>query len=143
MLVPDSAWKRANKHGDWTTGDTLNLAIGQGFLRISPLQAACALASLARRETLTVPTLLHQPGRRPSGDRPPEPLGVADKDYLRPEGMMNIAWFVAFAPLDRPRIAIAVAMEGDQPDVEFAGAAHAAPIVSEIIGAYFDRRKAK
>ena len=178
MLVPDPAWKRADERGEWTTGDTLNLAIGQGFLRISPLQAACALASLARRETLTVPTLLHQPGRRPSGDRPPEPLGLADNDYralieslravteigigrnaqvpgislagksgtaqvMRQEGMMNVAWFVAFAPVDRPEIAVAVAMEGDQPNVEFAGGAHAAPIVSEIIGAYFDKRNSK
>jgi penicillin-binding protein 2 len=175
MLVPDPSWKTHDNRGPWTDGDTVNLAIGQGFLRISPLQAACAMASLARRETLTVPTLLHQPNRRPAGDRAPEPLALSDADYatllnamkavvetgigrdaqvpgitiagktgtaqiLRPEGMQNIAWFLAFAPADDPQIAIAVAMEGAEPNVEFAGAEHAAPIVREILGTYFDKQ---
>jgi penicillin-binding protein 2 len=175
MLVPDPAWKLAGGRGPWTAADTANLAIGQGFLRCSPLQAACAIASLARRETLTVPTLLHQPGRHPTGDRPPEPLGLADRDYaaliegLRAvietgigrnaqlpgvsmagktgtaqvtgkDGASNIAWFVAFAPVERPKIAIAVALEGGRPGVEFAGAEYAAPVVREIAGTYFDQR---
>ena len=175
MLVSDPAWKRADGRGSWTAGDTVNLSIGQGFLRYSPLQAACAMASLARRETLTVPTLLHQPGRPPSGSRSPEPLGLSDGDYraliaglqaviltgtgrdaqlpgvnmagksgtaqiTRKEGSLNIAWFLAFAPVERPEIAIAVALEGDRPGEEFAGGAHAAPVVREIAGAYFDKR---
>jgi penicillin-binding protein 2 len=178
MLVPDSAWKAAENRGAWTTGDTINLSIGQGFIRFSPLQAACAMASLARRETLTVPTLLRDPGRSPSGDRPAEMLGLKDRDYaalveglravvesgiglnaqvpgvsvagksgtaqvMRESGMMNVAWFVAFAPVERPEIAIAVAMEGDKPGEEFAGAAHAAPIVSEIAVAYFKKQARK
>jgi penicillin-binding protein 2 len=175
MLVPDPAWKEKAGRGDWTSGDTVNLSIGQGFLRCSPLQMACAVASLARRETLTVPTLLRQPGRNPSGNRPREPLGLTDGDYTaliaglravietgigrdaqvpgvslagktgtaqveRPEGTFNVAWFVAFAPVGHPEIAIAVAMEGDQPGVEFAGAEHSAPIVREIVGSYFDKK---
>jgi len=175
MLVPDPAWKQQDGRGTWMLGDTVNLSIGQGFLRCSPLQMACAVASLARRETLTVPTLLRQPGRNPTGNRPREPLGLADGDYTaligglravietgigrdaqvpgvtmagktgtaqvkRPEGIFNVAWFVAFAPVDHPEIAIAVALEGDAPGVEFAGAEHAAPIVREIVGTYFDKR---
>src|SRR5690606_18155278 len=77
--------------GSWTATDTVNLSIGQGFLRYSPLQAACAMASLARRETLTMPTLLFQPGRRPSGNRPPEPLGLPDADYIALiEGLQDV-----------------------------------------------------
>jgi penicillin-binding protein 2 len=175
MLVPDARWKHREGLGSWSTGDTINLSIGQGFLRCSPLQMACAIASLARRETLTVPTVRREPGRRPSGERPPEPLGLSDRDYTalvaglravietgigrdaqvpgvtmagktgtaqvtRPEGTFNIAWFVAFAPAERPEIAIAVTLEGNQPNVEFAGAEHAAPVVREIVGAYFDKR---
>ncbi|WP_218938675.1 peptidoglycan D,D-transpeptidase FtsI family protein [Oleiharenicola lentus] len=174
MLVPDPLWKEQAGHGPWMPGDTANLAIGQGFLRCSPLQLACAVASLARRETLTVPTLLRSPGRKPSGDRPAEPLGLTDADYAallaglravvesgigrdaqvpgisiagktgtaqvtRPAGTFNIAWFVAFAPIEKPQIALAVALEGARPNEEFAGAAHAAPVVREIIGAYFDK----
>ncbi len=176
MVVPDPAWKKQAGHGAWTPGDTANLAIGQGFLRCSPLQLACAMASLARHETLTVPTLLGSPGRKPSGDRPREPLGLSDENYaallaglravvesgigrdaqvpgisiagktgtaqvIRPAGTFNIAWFVAFAPIEKPQIALAVALEGDRPNEEFAGAAHAAPVVREIIGAYLDRQR--
>lgn len=176
MLVPDPAWKEQADLGAWTPGDTANLAIGQGFLRCSPLQLACAMASLARRETLTVPTLLRSPGRKPSGDRPAEPLGLTDADYAaliaglravvesgigrdaqvpgislagktgtaqvtRPAGTFNIAWFVAFAPIEKPQIALAVALEGARPNEEFAGAAHAAPVVREIIGAYLDKQR--
>ncbi len=175
MLVPDPARKPSQGETVWTSGDTANLAIGQGFLRYSPLQAACAMASLARRETLTVPTLLHQPGRSPTADRPREPLALSDENYaallhaleavvevgigqhaqvpgvriagktgtaqiVRSEGMMNVAWFVAFAPAENPEIAIAVALEGDQLGTEYAGAAHAAPVAGEILGAYFDKR---
>ncbi|MBL9214657.1 MAG: peptidoglycan glycosyltransferase [Opitutaceae bacterium] len=175
MLVPDPAWKEAAGRGRWTAGDTVNLAIGQGFLRCSPLQLACAVASLARRETLTVPTLRRSPGRRPSGERPAEPLGLADADYAAliaglqdvvrigigqsaqvpgvsiagktgtaqvegAEGMTNVAWFVAFAPVDRPEVAVAVALEGGRPGEEFAGAEQAAPVVREMLAAYFGKR---
>lgn len=176
MLVPDPAWKRSAERGEWTPVDTAQLAIGQGALRYSPLQAAAAMAALARRETFTVPTLRHAPGRAPTGDEPPEPLGLTERDYAalvralravvetgigrraqvpgvaiagktgtaqiaRPEGMMNVAWFVAFAPAERPEIAVAVALEGGEPGVEFAGAEHAAPVGREIIAAYLDARR--
>ena len=175
-LIPDPAWKKSKNLGPWNDGDTLNLAIGQGFLRISPLQAACAMASLARRETLTVPTLLRQPGRSPTGDRPREPLQISDTNYaalvasLRnvvesgigteaqvprikiagktgtaqidtAEGRKNIAWFLAFAPVENPKVAVAIALEGDAPNVEYAGAAHAAPIARDLLGTYFDKQK--
>ena len=58
----------------------------------------------------------------------------------RPDGMQNIAWFMAFAPAEQPEIALAVVLEGDQPNVEFAGAAHAAPVAGEIMAAYFEKR---
>ncbi|ATC65524.1 hypothetical protein CMV30_17085 [Nibricoccus aquaticus] len=173
-LIPDPAWKKSKDLGPWTDGDTVNLAIGQGFLRISPLQAACAMASLARRETLTVPTLLRQLGRNPTGDLPREPLDISDANYtalltsLRnvvasgigseaqvpgitiagktgtaqidtTEGRKNIAWFLAFAPAEKPEIALAIALEGDSPNVEYAGAHHAAPIAREILSAYFGK----
>lgn len=76
MFVPDPDRNRSAGRRHWTAGDTANLSIGQGALRCTPLQAACAIASLARGETLTVPTLVHQPRRRASGTRPPEPLAL-------------------------------------------------------------------
>jgi penicillin-binding protein 2 len=63
MNVPDPAWKK-NTHGEsWTAGDTAQLAIGQSGLQFSPLQMACFIASVARGEYHTPPTILHDPAR--------------------------------------------------------------------------------
>ncbi|MBI3914777.1 MAG: penicillin-binding protein 2 [Chloroflexi bacterium] len=39
-LVPDSDWKRKTIGDIWTTGDTYNMAIGQGYVLATPLQVA-------------------------------------------------------------------------------------------------------
>ncbi len=60
MLVPDPAWKETRRGDRWFPGDTANVSIGQGDLALTPLQMVCLVASLARGETITRPTLLHQ-----------------------------------------------------------------------------------
>ncbi len=53
--VPDSEWKRKRfekgkglvERPDWTTSDTLNASIGQGFLILNPLQLAVMSARIA------------------------------------------------------------------------------------------------
>lgn len=55
--VPDAAWKMKRHKQDWTTADTLNVAIGQGFLQVSPLQLAMLAARVASGKHL-VPSLL-------------------------------------------------------------------------------------
>jgi len=79
MIMPDPAWKRARFNEPWTRGDTANFAIGQGFALTSPLQLACMIASYARNETITTPTIL----RRERGPR--APLQVNHPIGLRPE----------------------------------------------------------
>jgi penicillin-binding protein 2 len=37
-IIPDPDWKRENVKDIWYDGDTLNLAIGQGYLLVTPLQ---------------------------------------------------------------------------------------------------------
>ena len=46
-LAPDKAWKVANRQADWMICDTLNSAIGQGFVLASPLQLAVMTARIA------------------------------------------------------------------------------------------------
>ena len=46
-LMPSKTWKAENKGRDWVIGDTLNSAIGQGFVLASPLQLAVMTARLA------------------------------------------------------------------------------------------------
>ena len=38
--MPDAAWKKAKRDESWTTGDSFNYSIGQGFTLASPLQLA-------------------------------------------------------------------------------------------------------
>lgn len=62
MVIPDPDWKRQSVNEPWVPGDTANMAIGQGFVAVSPLGMACMVASIARNEVWTRPTLLHTPG---------------------------------------------------------------------------------
>jgi penicillin-binding protein 2 len=57
-LVPDRTWKRLTYGESWSTGDTYNMAIGQGFLLASPLQMLNATAAVANGGALFRPQLL-------------------------------------------------------------------------------------
>ena len=45
-LIPTKAWKKEKKKQSWTTGDTFNMSIGQGFVLTTPLQLAKMIAML-------------------------------------------------------------------------------------------------
>ena len=45
--MPDAAWKKANRGEKWTTGDSFNYGIGQGFTLASPLQLAVYTSRIA------------------------------------------------------------------------------------------------
>ena len=57
IVVPTKEWKRERIGVGWVPGDTANTSIGQGFLLVTPLQMASVMASIARKETRTKPTL--------------------------------------------------------------------------------------
>jgi penicillin-binding protein 2 len=52
---------------------------------------------------------------------------------------INIAWFVCFAPVENPQIALAVAIEGDTPGEQFAGGHYAAPVAQAVLKAWFEK----
>jgi penicillin-binding protein 2 len=56
--VPDPDWKQKQLHEPWSSGDSVNLAIGQGYLLATPLQMANAYAALARAGELLAPNLV-------------------------------------------------------------------------------------
>lgn len=55
--VPDTAWKMRRFKQDWSQSDTLNAAIGQGYVLVSPFQLALAAARLASGRAL-LPSLI-------------------------------------------------------------------------------------
>jgi len=59
-LVPTAKWKRINYGESWTTGDTYNVSIGQGFILASPLQMVNATAAVANGGTLYRPQIVYE-----------------------------------------------------------------------------------
>ena len=175
MIVPDAAWKRANRDENWFPGDTANMSIGQGYLLETPINMACFAASVARGETTTKPTLVH---RADAPTQHTEPIGltpeqraailegmegctttgtakiITEIDALKVPGVRlagktgtaqipgnkNAAWFICFAPLENPQVAIAVTIEGDTPGETFAGGREAAPVATAILRKYFEKK---
>lgn len=62
-LIPDPDWKIANSsEGGWVTGDAVNMGIGQGFVKVTPLQVARLVAAVANGGTLPTPSLISKIG---------------------------------------------------------------------------------
>ena len=179
MIVPDAAWKKAHHPEDtkgvWNPADAAMLAVGQSYLQVTPLQMACVVASIARNETRTRPTLWHDPNLDPASVKHGgEPLGLTPEEReILITGMENvvsdergtahtygqipglriagktgtaqwgshknttIAWFVCFAPVENPRIAVAVAVESPGYGSDIYGGRIAAPIARAIMLEYF------
>lgn len=57
-LIGDELWKIANHKGGWYLGDTLHLAIGQGFILATPLQINMMTAFVGNRGKLPRPHLV-------------------------------------------------------------------------------------
>lgn len=57
-VVPDPDWKLENVNDGWSTGDNINLSIGQGYLLVSPLQMANAYAAIANGGELLQPYIV-------------------------------------------------------------------------------------
>jgi penicillin-binding protein 2 len=77
-LVPDDAWKRGTLGEGWATGDTVNLAIGQGFLLVTPLQMCRMVTAVANGGILYRPQIVSRVagvGQEPEIPFQPEKVG--------------------------------------------------------------------
>jgi len=64
--LPTDEWKRRRWGDSWRTGDTANLAIGQGFITATPLQMAVMTAAFANGGKVLRPRLVLEPYDRRS-----------------------------------------------------------------------------
>ena len=111
-----------------------------------------AAEAAGRHAVAALLTGMEQVTRRPFGTArilddprvlPPLPgLRVAAKtgtaQKLTEKGMINFAWLIAFAPVDQPRIALAIAIEGDTPGEETGGGRYASPVAHAILQAWLE-----
>ncbi|HTX74390.1 MAG TPA: penicillin-binding protein 2 [Rectinemataceae bacterium] len=59
-FVPTPQWKERHFHEKWLGGDTMNLAIGQGYLLVTPLQMADTMAMIVNDGVIYRPHVLKQ-----------------------------------------------------------------------------------
>jgi penicillin-binding protein 2 len=162
-LVPDEQWKSKTLKEPWYVGDTVNMAIGQGYMQASPLQVAIMFAVPANGGYRVIPHLLKD-NEEARHWRDSLKLAPSTLQTLR-EGLrmvvttgtgqaMNVssippasgksgtaedpprpshAWFGSYAPADNPEIVVVAFVE----NAGGGGGKVAAPIVRQVMEAYF------
>lgn len=59
-FIPDKNWKKTTWKQNWWDGDTYNLAIGQGFLQITPLEVITSFVAIANGGTMYQPQVVQK-----------------------------------------------------------------------------------
>jgi penicillin-binding protein 2 len=191
-IIPDTEWKQKRFRQPWFPGETVSVAIGQGYVTVTPLQLANMMAAVAnggklyrpylvskvesldgatvreygpelirsielKPETLTrvhkaLADVVHGPGGTGGAARSPliqvaGKTGTAQKvemkgAYLKTEQLSYFsrdhAWFVSYAPLDKPQVAIAVLVEHGGH-----GGEAAAPIAKKVFEKFIEQQQAR
>jgi len=185
-IYPSTEWKLRTRKSAWFPGEALIAGIGQGYVQVTPVQIARAVAILANKgkpveprvvERIDAPPDTENPfpiqGRKPVRIPPNHWQAVVDamidvvhsqrgtakgiapgltyqiagktgtaqvftvrqdqnyKSMRVKASLKDHAWFIAFAPADNPRIAIAVIAENGGH-----GGSVAAPIARAVIQQY-------
>lgn len=97
-LIPDPDWKAGVIGESWLEGDAVNMAIGQGYVQVTPLQMANIIAAIANGGQVYRPTVIDRIGAgggAPEEERPPQesgqlPISPDALDVLR-EGLWQVA----------------------------------------------------
>jgi penicillin-binding protein 2 len=186
-LIPTAEWKQKRFGKRWYHGETLPVAIGQGYVLMTPIQMASMIATVANEGTVYRPFLVkrivdtdgktlkefhpevigrtgispanfrlvkqglfsvvNDPGGTGSMARlydvrvagktgTSQVVKMRDSKQGTPYQYRDHALFVAFAPYDKPEIAVAVVVEHGEH-----GGSAAGPIVGRMLRAYFDSKK--
>jgi penicillin-binding protein 2 len=174
--VPDAAWKKSYNEDypefqRWLPGDTVNMAIGQGDLLVTPLQVVASYAGIANDGKVMRPHVLRKvlgsDGKTVLGPTKEvafapkvskKNLNIVDNALARVTtvgtakgafrgfsvpvtgktgtaevtGKDDMAWFVGYAPTNKPKYAVVVVLEQGGH-----GGAVAAPAARQIFSALF------
>jgi penicillin-binding protein 2 len=181
-LIPTTDWKKKRTGDVWRTADSYMSSIGQGFVLVSPIQAAQMMSAVANGGSFYRPTLLKWTRNRETGETKAFSSEPTKKINLDPVALEEVrrallgvtsepggtahgaatplatvagktgtaqviaqkvpgrklsektgdhAWFVAYAPADHPKIAVAVLVEHGGH-----GGSTAAPVAKKVIEAY-------
>jgi penicillin-binding protein 2 len=187
-LIPTTEWKQKRFGKRWFAGETLPVAIGQGYVLMTPIQLASMIATVANdgivRRPHLVKRIVDADGKSLKEFEPEiiskTNISLANLRKVK-QGLLDVvnaaggtganarlgdvriagktgtsqvvklsedrkkslpyqyrdhALFVAFAPYDKPEVAVAVVVEHGG-----GGGAVAAPIAGRILRAYFDGKK--
>jgi penicillin-binding protein 2 len=181
-IWPSREWKRRAYKEAWYPGDTVNMAIGQGYMLATPLQLAVMATTIASKGKRFRPQFIYKKGdqvlapvieenysTKPEhwqavidgmvevihGERGTAHRYMSDKAEYRMAGKSGTAQvvgiaqnekynsalllerhrdhalFVAFAPVEDPKIAVAVMIENAE-----GGSSKAAPVVRMVMDAH-------
>lgn len=186
--IPSSEWKQRRYHERWYPAETLSVAIGQGYVAVTPIQLAELAAEVANGGTLYKPQFVKQidaldgsvvktfppivenqtridpqvleelrsamadvvaapngtgksaridgitvAGKTGTAQVVKEAQGARTKETALSDKNRDHGWFMAFAPVDHPKIAIACIIEHSGH-----GGSTAAPVVKAVMEKYFE-----
>ncbi len=185
--IPSSEWKQRRYHERWYPAETLSVAIGQGYVAVTPIQLAELAAEVANGGTLYKPQFVKQidaldgsvvktfppivenqtridpqvleelrsamadvvaapngtgksaridgitvAGKTGTAQVVKEAQGARTKETALSAKNRDHGWFIAFAPVDHPKIAIACIIEHSGH-----GGSTAGPVVKAVMEKYF------
>ncbi len=166
-LIADDAWKRKTFKQGWTTGDTINMSIGQGFVLATPLQVGVMLSAIANDghkitprflkidpqfvvkptslnlKPTTLKTLkqgLRSVVRWGTGNKlnvPGLPPAAGKSGTAEAPPGKPHTWFMAYAPYEKSEIVVVAFAEHSGGG----GSSVAAPMVQKVLGAYFKHKE--
>lgn len=108
IVLPDDQWKRQLFAEVWTTGDSYNLSIGQGYILATPLQVLVSAAAVANGGTVYQPQVVYQltdAVGRVQRDFTPKPVRQIPASPAIMQAVQEGMWAVVNAPDGTGRVA--------------------------------------
>lgn len=131
--IPGPEWKADALDQPWYPGDTVNLAIGQGYLRVTPIQVARMMAAVANGGTLYRPFVVERiEGNQETPEQLTAPQAVgtlpisADHLTALQEGLLGVTASSTFGTASHRFAGLDIPVAGKTGTAE-AGAADAKP----------------